>query len=246
MSSKPRLDISASRQQGREQADAIARRAAQPSRVTLAKTVTGPETAHPFQNLGTGYKAILADPPWQYRVRSEKGKARSADTHYDCMSLDEICALPVAGLAAKSCHLFMWCTGPTLVAGQPQQVCRAWGFEPSSMAFVWIKCKKGQEQGSLWFTLDESAFVKGMGHTTRQNAEFVLLGRRGAPKRLDKSIHQIVVAPRREHSRKPDVVHERIETYATGPYLELFARAPRSGWDIWGNQTDRFVEVASA
>ena len=188
---------------------------------------------------------ILADPPWTYKVRTDKGRGRSAERHYATMSLDDICALPVAEHAARNSHLFMWCTGPTLVAGQPQQVCRAWGFEPSAMAFVWVKAKKGYEQGSLWFTLDEGAFVKGMGHTTRQNAEFVLLGRRGSPKRLDKSIHQIIVAPRREHSRKPDDVHERIESYAPGPYLELFARQTRPGWDAWGNETTKFDGAAA-
>ena len=191
------------------------------------------------------FGVIYADPAWTYSVFSDKGKGRSAERHYDCMTLDDICAMPVADIAARDCHLFLWCTGPTLVAGQPQRVCRAWGFTPSAMAFVWLKGKKGAFEPGATGPLSEDQFVKGMGHTTRQNAEYVLLGRRGSPKRLDKSIHQLIVAPRREHSRKPDEVYERIERYCAGPYVELFARQQRPGWSAWGNQTDRFQAEAA-
>ena len=199
----------------------------------------------PFSNLRPGhYRVILADPAWTYSVFSDKGKGRSAERHYDCMSLDDICALPVAGLAAKDCHLFLWCTGPGLVAGQPQRVCRAWGFDPSAMAFVWLKVKRRVAEDGHTGPVDESIFAKGMGHTTRQNAEYVLLGRRGSPRRLDRSVHQIIVAPRREHSRKPDEIYGRIERYAAGPYAELFARQARADWDSWGDEVDKFGEAA--
>lgn len=190
----------------------------------------GPLPAGPFG-------VVLADVPWTYSVFSKKGEGRSASRHYPTMSLDDICALPVAQAAAPDCHLFFWTTSPNLP--QAFQVIDAWGFRYSSMAFTWVKLTKRAPQ--LFY--DGRSFHVGMGHTTRKNAEFCLLGRRGSPKRLRKDIRELIISPVREHSRKPDEVHERIEAYSAGPYLELFARAPRAGWTIWGNQTDRFPEA---
>lgn len=184
------------------------------------------------------FACILADPPWSYQAFSEKGHLRGARRHYDVMSLDDIKAMPVADVAAKDAHLFLWATTPNLP--QALAVMEAWGFRYSSTAFVWVKLNKGAPR--LWWDA-RSVFV-GMGHTTRQNAELVLLGRRGSPKRLSKAVRQIIVAPRREHSRKPDEAHDRIEAFCAGPRLELFARAPRSGWTTWGNETDRFEAAA--
>jgi N6-adenosine-specific RNA methylase IME4 len=190
------------------------------------------------------FGAILADPPWAYSVFSEKGKGRSAERHYGTMSLTDICALPVADLAAKNAHLFLWVTGPGLVRGDHVTVMQAWGFKPSALAFVWVKSKVATvRQGG--FFMDASLFVKGMGHTTRQNAEVVVLGRRGSPKRLRKDVGQIIVEPRREHSRKPDEVRGRITAYCAGPYLELFARESAPGWQSWGNQATKFDGVAA-
>lgn len=91
---------------------------------------------------------------------------------------------------------------------------------------------------------DESDFHVGLGLTTRKNAEFVLLGRRGNAKRLAKDVRELILSPRREHSRKPDEMYSRVERYCAGPYLELFARQPRPGWDSWGNETTKFEAVA--
>jgi len=159
------------------------------------------------------------------------------------MSLPDIKALPVAGSAAKDCHLFLWTTGPHLQ--QAFLVMNAWGFRYSSLAFVWVKRRKqadGDHDGVLF--MDRRDLFTGMGYTTRQNAELVLLGRRGSPPRLSKAIHQIIVAPRQEHSRKPAEAHGRIERYCAGPRLEMFARAPREGWTSWGNETTKFAEAA--
>ena len=104
---------------------------------------------------------------------------------------------------------------------------RAGDFEPSSIAFVWIKpTRKAFANGG--FFLDETLFAKGMGHTTRQNAEYVALGRRGKPRRLRKDVHQLIFS-RREHSRKPDEFYARVERYCTGPYLDC-SRASDSSW----------------
>jgi N6-adenosine-specific RNA methylase IME4 len=186
---------------------------------------------------------VLADPPWSYSVFSPKGEERSAKRHYATMTLDDIKAMPVADVTARDAHLFLWATAPNLP--QALEVMAAWGFKYSSVGFVWVKLNKGADVRQLRVIPHAGAeFFVGMGHTTRQNAEFVLLGRKGSPKRNSKAVRQIIVAPRREHSRKPDEAHTRIETYCDGPRLELFARAPRAGWTVWGNQTDKFAEVA--
>lgn len=190
---------------------------------------------------GQTFPVILIDPPWEYSVFSKKGEGRSASQHYPTMTLEQICALPIELLAEKNAHLFLWMTGPGLVRGDHVKVCEAWGFRPSSMAFVWIKTKVAFSSGNLFsFMLDEACFGKGMGHTTRQNAEFVVLCRRGSPRRKSKSIHQIIVAPRRQHSRKPDEIYRRIEAYADGPYLEVFARQQWPVWTSAGNEIDKF------
>ena len=113
--------------------------------------------------------------------------------------------------------LFLWIPGPFLVRGMHLPIMRAWGFEPSSIAFVWIKPNR-KAFANRGFFLDETLFAKGMGHTTRQNAEYVVLGRRGKPRRLRKDVHQLIIEPRREHSRKPDEFYARVERYCTGPY----------------------------
>jgi N6-adenosine-specific RNA methylase IME4 len=94
------------------------------------------------------------------------------------------------------------------------------------------------------FRDDLDPFV-GMGYWTRSNSEFCLLGTRGKPKRLNADVRQAIIEPRREHSRKPDCVYNRIERLVAGPYLELFARTTRPGWTSWGNQVGKFAEVAA-
>ena len=90
--------------------------------------------------------------------------------------------------------------------------------------------------------LADSDLHVGLGLTTRKNAEFCLLGRRGSCRRNSKSVREIILSPVRQHSRKPDEVYDRIEEYCDGPYLELFARQERPGWTAWGNETTKFNE----
>ena len=92
---------------------------------------------------------------------------------------------------------------------------------------------------------DDSDVQIGCGYWTRANSEVCLLATRGKPKRLNADVRQAIIEPRRQHSRKPDCVHGRIERLVEGPYLELFARAPRPGWTVWGNETDKFAQVAA-
>ncbi|MBC7169243.1 MT-A70 family methyltransferase [Phenylobacterium sp.] len=182
------------------------------------------------------YSVIYADPAWRHQARSPKGVTRRAPArHYRTMPLADICALPVREVAAKDCHLFLWTTGPHLQ--QAFAVMEAWGFRYSSIGFLWAKLNPGAA-GSIFLT--ESDWHVGMGYTTRKNTEICLLGRRGAPKRKSKSVRELIVAARREHSRKPDQARQRIEAYAEGPYLEMFARESAAGWDAWGLETGKF------
>lgn len=185
-----------------------------------------------------GFRCILADPPWHHASRSPKGQtSRSPSHHYATMSTEEIAALPIASIAARDCHLFLWTTGPHLE--QAFRVMRSWGFRYSSLAFVWVKRRKSECDDNMLF-MDARDLFTGMGYTTRQNAELILLGRRGSPARLSKAVHQVIASPRREHSRKPTEAVSRIETYCAGPRLELFAREERPGWLAWGLETRKF------
>jgi N6-adenosine-specific RNA methylase IME4 len=110
---------------------------------------------------------------------------------------------------------------------------------------VWIKQKRRfnpQRLPLLPFT--EADLHVGLGHTTRKNAEFCLLARRGSPRRNARNVREVVVSPLQEHSRKPDEVAARIERYCYGPYAELFARSTRPGWDCWGIGVDRWYGQA--
>jgi N6-adenosine-specific RNA methylase IME4 len=200
-----------------------------------------------FDGLGRHkYAVILADPPWSFQTWSAKGTGRSAVSHYDCMSDEAIAALPVADLAAGDCALFLWVPKPMLKRGLA--VIEALGFEFKTVGFTWIKLypKRARLEGKL---LDEqgrvnvgqgSPFFLGQGYSTRANAELCLQATRGNPKRVSKAVRELIVSPVREHSRKPDEARERIEQLYAGPYLELFARDTRPGWDSWGDEVGLF------
>ena len=170
------------------------------------------------------YKIIYADPPWQYKVYSDKGKGRSAENHYSTMSIEDICKLPVEKIADKDCVLFMWMTFPTLVEGL--KVLENWGFKYKTVAFVWIKQNK--KTPSLFW---------GLGFWTRANAEICILATKGKPKRISAKVHQVIISPVEEHSKKPDEIRKRIvELLGDIPRVELFARQKVNGWDSWGNE----------
>lgn len=182
-----------------------------------------------FQGLPTGhFGAILADPPWRFEVWSGKGTARSADNHYNTMTMREIARLPVEDLAAEDCALFMWACWPSI--HDALKIIDAWGFSYKTCAFSWMKADPYR------LFADEATPFAGMGYWTRANTEPCLLATRGKPKRVNADVRQGIIAPRQEHSRKPDEIHERIERLVGGPYLELFARRPREGWTVWGNE----------
>ncbi|HET7155114.1 MAG TPA: MT-A70 family methyltransferase [Hyphomicrobiaceae bacterium] len=203
----------------------------------------------PFADLPRGhFGAIFADPPWHFRARtalqmSNWTSRRDAEKHYNVMGIDDIAALPVRDLAAKDAHLFLCATGPCL--RQAFDVMEAWGFRYSAVAFTWIKLKRSHDPRQLRvLPTAEGDLHVGLGLTTRKNAEFVLLGRRGNAHRNAKDVREVILSPVREHSRKPDEMFERVRRYCDGPYLELFARQQRPGWTCWGNETDKFRGAA--
>jgi N6-adenosine-specific RNA methylase IME4 len=180
------------------------------------------------------FGAILADPPWPYATYSAKGKGRSAEAHYDTMSVEDICAIPVgARWALPDCVLFLWTTKPLLP--RAFEVITAWGFEYKTNGFTWVKTIASAGDPTL-FGAPPLRFAFGLGHWTRSNPEQCLLATRGKPHRLNADVAELIPAPRREHSRKPDEIYERIERLVPGPYLELFssAEAPhRAQWTHW-------------
>ena len=147
------------------------------------------------------------------------------------MSVDEICKLGVAELAADDCVLFLWATFPQLQ--EALRVIKAWGFQYKTVAFVWLKQNKS---GRGWFF--------GLGFWTRGNAEICLLATKGKPHRSSNRVHQFLISPLRGHSEKPDEAREKIvELMGDLPKLELFARKKTDGWDVWGNEVESTVTM---
>lgn len=189
----------------------------------------------------TTYSAILADPPWEFKVwGKDTGHGRSAESHYPTMSTEALKALPIGDLAARDCALFMW----TVCTHLPDalELGAAWGFKYKTIAFDWAKFYPSMVNRFAVLS-DAANWCFGMGYWTRQNTELCLLFVKGKPKCRDAGVSQLIVAPRREHSRKPDEQYERIERLVCGPYLELFARRKRNGWQSWGNEIESDIQI---
>jgi len=185
------------------------------------------------------YKTIVADPPWRYGKwggcsgRGSRGMVidgRSVEMPYNQMATAEIAALPVAALAAENCDLYLWVTQKYLADGF--DVMRAWGFK-YRQTLTWCKAPRGTGQGGLYCP----------------TTEFLLLGRKGrmptGKTRKDSTWWQ-VKRPHNSHSTKPEFFQDLIEEQSDGPRLELFARRPRPGWDVWGNEVECTAELGSA
>ena len=174
------------------------------------------------------YGVIYADPPWAYRTWTDyRPSQRLAQQHYDVMQAGQIGKMPVADLAARDCALFMWATMPLLP--EALQLMSDWGFEYKTNAFTWVK------------TYPNGGLFVGMGYWTRSNPEICLLGVRGKPKRLQKGVEEVIFEQVGRHSSKPETAAHRIEQLVSGPYLEMFARRPRRGWDVFGNQVEHDI-----
>jgi len=170
------------------------------------------------------YGVILADFPWHFRT-FDKVKAvpgRAAADPYPTMRREELAALPIANLAARDCALVLWIVGAHIP--EALDLAKGYGFTFKTDLLIWDKGRMS------------------MGYYTRKEAEQCFLFTRGSPRVMHRGIRQIIRAPRREHSRKPDEQYERLEALFGGPYLELFARQRRPGWDSWGNEVDKFSD----
>ena len=165
-----------------------------------------------WEGLSPPYGTIVADPPWRYMSAATKADARK---HYSTMSMDEIHAMPVADLAAPNAHLWLWCTNALMEDGYA--IVRTWGFRPITL-LTW--CKNGP----------------GVGYYLRNNTEHAIFATRGDPVvPEDKPLSTWWNWPKGHHSAKPDAFADLVEQVSPGPYVELFARAPRLGWDHWGH-----------
>lgn len=187
------------------------------------------------------FDLIEADPPWHYVTFDGKSAVptQGADP-YATMTEDELAALPVASVAAPDCVLLMWVISSHVKIGL--DLGEAWGFTFKSLGPVWVK-ERAPNQHEMF---DDAPICElGMGHWFRQQAEICLLFTRGSPKRLSAGVRQVIFSPRREHSRKPDIRYERYEKLIGGRKLELFGRQRRPGWEVYGNDVDRF-SLASA
>lgn len=181
------------------------------------------------------YGVIYADPPWSFKTFSEPVEGtvphRSGEAPYKSMTRDELLNMPVAEIAAKDCILHLWTISSHV--DQAIELAGRWGFAFKSLGFIWVKMQKG----------DPDTPKMGMGKWLRQEGEITLLFTRGKPTRTGAGVRQVLMEPAREHSRKPDGFYERIETLTDGPYVELFSRSSRAGWDAMGNEKGKFDKL---
>jgi N6-adenosine-specific RNA methylase IME4 len=188
------------------------------------------ETAH-----GHGpFRTVLADPPWRFQNRTGKVSPEHGRlARYGTMELDEIEALPVADVCGPRAHLYLWVPNALLAEGM--SVMSAWGFTYKTN-LVWFKTR-----------IDGGPDGRGVGFYFRNVTELVLFGVRGRDNRtLAPGRRQVnlIAAQKRDHSRKPEELHEIAERCSPGPYLELFARAERPGWHVWGNEVSEAPAVS--
>lgn len=176
------------------------------------------------------YRTIVADPPWEYEgfVPSRTGdRFWHRELPYSMMPLEDIADLPVSELSEKDCRLFLWTTNRYL--GAAFDIARRWGFE-YQQTLVWRKTGNPSPMG---------------GSVAPNGAEYLLVCRRGFPARLNRLASSVIDAPKMTHSQKPEKFLDLIEQVSPGPYLEMFARRQRLGWDTWGDEALPHVEMAS-
>ena len=168
------------------------------------------------------YQIIYADPPWEWKTYSDRGRIKTSDRHYPLMSLDNLSRLNIP--SDKNCILFLWVQNGHL--HNAIHLGEKWGFTYKTIAFIW----------------DKQNF--GLGYWTRKGAEICLLFTKGHPKRQDGGVRQFISQKVREHSKKPDEIKSRIvKLMGNLPRIELFARQKTEGWDVWGNEVEGDIEL---
>lgn len=171
------------------------------------------------------FGTILADPPWQFQNRTGKvAPEHRRLSRYGTLTHEEICNLPVHMLTKVPSHLYLWV--PNALIAEGLEVMRRWGFKYKAQ-IIWYKVRK-----------DGGPDRRGVGFYFRNVTEVLLFGVRGSMRTLKAGRTQpnIIVSRKREHSRKPDEQYGIIESCSSGPFLELFSRGVRKGWETWGNQ----------
>lgn len=176
------------------------------------------------------FRTILADPPWRFQNSTGKvAPEHKRLARYPTLSLQEILDIPVNTVADETCHLYLWVPNALLAEGL--ETMKKWGFTYKSN-IVWYKIRK-----------DGGPDGRGVGFYFRNVTEIILFGIKGRMRTLQPGRKQvnIISTRKREHSRKPDELYNIIESCSPGPYLELFSRGKRSGWSVWGNQTEEYI-----
>lgn len=174
------------------------------------------------------YKIIYADPPWNFKTYSEKGRTKTPDNHYKLMEIDDIKKLPISSIADDDAVLFLWVPWCNLLDGL--ETMKSWGFKYSCCGFIWIKQNKHKD--SLFF---------GLGKWTRNNSEVCLLGIKGHPLKykINYSVHEVIISRIERHSKKPNEARNRIDKmFGDIAKIELFARQKVDGWDVWGDEVE--------
>lgn len=186
----------------------------------------GPRTPDVAVPLPAGpFGTVLADPPWRFSNRTGKvAPEHRRLARYETLPAKEIARLPVAEIAAPQSHLYLWVPNTLLADGL--LVMEEWGFTYKAN-LVWHKVRA-----------DGGSDGRGVGFYFRNVTELVLFGVRGGLRTLAPARRQVnlLATRKREHSRKPDELYPIIEGCSPGPYVELFARYPRAGWSVWGDE----------
>src|SRR5216683_1708644 len=189
------------------------------------KVKPSPQPLTEFPGLNGKFSTILIDPPWRFLNRTGKVAPEHHRLHrYETMSFEQIAALPVSKHAEDKAHLYMWCPNALLLEGLT--IMKQWGFTYKTN-IVWFKIRK-----------DGGPDGRGVGFYFRNVTELLLFGIRGSMRTLQPGRTQVNLfsTRKREHSRKPDEIYDVIEACSPGPYLEMFARFRRNGWNQWGNE----------
>ncbi len=179
------------------------------------------------------YSIIYMDPPWKYNSRANNNTRfrGGAGNHYNLMTMEEIRKLPINNLANENCALFLWVTFPML--DEQIKLFKEWKFDYKTLGFSWIKLNSKNLQPFF-----------GVGYYTKSNCEVCLLGVKGRMKPVTNKISSVILSPRREHSRKPDEVRNKIvELFGELPRIELFAREKVKGWDAWGDEISSDINI---
>lgn len=179
------------------------------------------------------YSIIYADPPWKYNSRANhKTRFRGgAEWHYPLMTMEEIKKLPIPEIAAENCVLFLWCTFPYL--DEQIKLFKHWGFKYKTLWFSWIKTNPKNWKPFFW-----------VWYYTKSNCEVCLMGIKGKMKPVNNTVSSAIIAPRREHSRKPDEIRDMIvKLFWDVPRVELFARNTTPGWSVWWNEVDSDISL---